>query len=263
MKRFFRIVLVVSICLGFSLNASAQSDAVTQISTIDALLNAIYDGETTIGQLKQHGDFGLGTFGALDGEMVVLDGTIYQIPYDGKAAQPDLSTTTTPFAVVTFFDSDNRFDLVSGLDYQAVKNKINNVIPTPNIFYAIKITGTFKSVKTRSVPKQSKPYKALKEIVRDQSIFDFQDIEGTILGFLSPPYVKGINVPGYHFHFLTKDRKTGGHVLELIVREAVLEIDEISEFSLILPKDEEFYNVDLTEDKEAELEKVERHSPQK
>ena len=67
-----------------------QADhAVYQTSTMGALLDGVYDGDVTIAELLRHGDFGLGTFNHLDGEMLVLDGVCYQLRGDGSAAVAD------------------------------------------------------------------------------------------------------------------------------------------------------------------------------
>ncbi len=258
MRNFIKLFFAVSLFLHIvNANVFAQGDTLTQVSTIDALLNGIYDGETAISELKQRGNFGIGTFNALDGEMFAIDGRFYQINADGKARLAD-NNIKTPFAAVTFFETDQGLALKSGVDFDSLKKQMDKVIPTPNIFYAIRIEGVFKAVKARSVPKQSKPYKLPKEIVKTQPIFNYENVEGTIGGFRCPPYVKGINVPGYHFHFLTKDGKAGGHVLEFTIQEAVVKIDYTSMFSIILPQDKAFYGTDLTRDKGAELKKVER-----
>jgi len=235
----------------------AQTDQVMQISTIDALLSGVYDSDFQIGKLKQYGDFGLGTFNALDGEMVVLNGNIYQVPQHGKTIQPPLETCT-PFAVVTFFKTDKTLLLNQALDFKQLEQFIDKMLPTTNIFYAIKIKGKFKQMKTRSVAKQEKPYRLLKDIVNQQAIFVFVNLEGTIVGFRFPSYFKGINVTGYHLHYLTTNEQAGGHILDFVIDNAQLEIDEISNFSMIVPNNEHFYHVDLSEDKQADLEKVEK-----
>lgn len=56
-----------------------------QASTINALVEGINEGDTTVKELKKHGDFGIGTFDDLDGEMIELDGKFYQIKSDGHA----------------------------------------------------------------------------------------------------------------------------------------------------------------------------------
>ena len=89
--------------------------------------------------------------------------------------------------------------------------------PPKTCFYAVMIQGEFSYVKTRSVPAQEKPYPPLAEVTKNQPTFEFTDVTGTMVGFRCPPYVTGINVPGYHLHFLTDDRTAGGHLLEFTV----------------------------------------------
>src|SRR6202046_1570034 len=83
-------------------HSQAAAAEVYQTSTIAALLDGIYDGDVTIAELLTHGDFGLGTFNRLDGELVVLDGVSHHLRSDGSvgvAAADD----RTPFAAVTWF----------------------------------------------------------------------------------------------------------------------------------------------------------------
>ena len=228
-----------------------------QASTMDALLRGVYDGELTCGELKERGDFGIGTFNGLDGEMIMLEGKVYRVGADGVAVQVD-DSTQTPFANVTFFDLDRILSLNEPLNFAQLEQRLDALLPTMNIFYAIRIEGMFKYLKTRSVPRQQKPYPDLLEVVKTQTTFKFQDVRGTIVGFRSPPYAGGIGVPGYHLHFLTEDRKAGGHVLELLLKGVTVEIDYTSELQIVLPSRPEFYGADLTAHEESELEKVER-----
>jgi len=229
-----------------------------QVSTIDALLEGVYDGTLSISTLKKYGDFGIGTFSSLDGEMVELDYNFYQVKTDGVAYKV-ADFEQTPFAVVTMFDVDQKENLSQDMDYKELENYIDNVIPTLNAFYAIKIEGDFKYMKTRSVPAQEKPYPKLPDVIEHQSVFEFQDISGTIVGFRCPSYIEGINVPGYHLHFISSNRDSGGHVLDFLVQEAIAKIDYTSQFILILPDEgSDFYNIDLSQDKQQELEKVEK-----
>src|SRR5437660_6456884 len=50
-----------------------------QVSTATALVEGIYQGAVRVGTLREHGDLGLGTFEDRDGEMVVLDGQLFQV----------------------------------------------------------------------------------------------------------------------------------------------------------------------------------------
>jgi alpha-acetolactate decarboxylase len=73
-----------------------------QVSTSGALVAGLYEKEVDVKSILEHGDFGLGTFANLDGEMVVLDGRVYQVQGTGRVseASPDAGA---PFAVVTRF----------------------------------------------------------------------------------------------------------------------------------------------------------------
>jgi acetolactate decarboxylase len=248
-------LLLVSVLL-LAAGCTPQADRITQTSTIDALLAGAYDGQIECRQLLNYGDFGIGTFDRLDGEMTVVDGKIYQIKSDGKVYTPAL-TLKTPFATVCKFKADAQFDLKS-VNFKTAESMIDEKFPNPNQFLAVKITGTFKYMKVRSVPAQSKPYPPLVEVAKTQPVFEMNDVAGTIVGFRAPPFVKGINVSGYHFHFLSDDFTQGGHILDFELADAKCQIDKCNELLLILPKDDVLRNIDLSKDKSQELQKVEK-----
>lgn len=227
-----------------------------QVSTIDALLLAVYDGVLSVGVLKEKGDFGIGTFDKLEGEMLVVDGECYQVKVDGVAyLVPD--EATTPFATVTFFDPDETVQ-VETANFSELKEILEASFPSKNVFYAIRIDGTFPYVKTRSVPAQERPYPLLVDVTANQTVFEFEDASGTVVGFWCPDFASGINVPGYHLHFITDDRKAGGHILDLSVDGAEVELDVTPNIFMALPTAGEFYDVDLSRDLTADLEKVEK-----
>lgn len=255
-KRFLG-VLAVATCVLAVAPCFAGEDTITQVSTIDALMTGVYDGPTSLGELGAKGDFGLGTFGTLDGEMILLDGVFYQVTATGAVLRPG-PEVKTPFAAVTFFKADRTLPLRKGTTFKSFTAETEKVFPTRNAFYAVKVTGTFKMVKTRSVPAQNKPYRPLAEVVKTQPVFDLTDVAGTLVGFWCPSFVKGVNVPGYHLHFLRADGKQGGHVLDFVVDKAMMEIDDTRELSLILPDDDAFDRADLERDREKELKTVEK-----
>lgn len=255
MRRLFSVV--IGCCFLLSACATQPGDTAFQTSTIDALLAGVYDGDTSGSTLLQHGDFGIGTFDHLDGEMLVLDGTIYQIKADGKVYRPNPSIKT-PFATVCQFKADESLPIPSGSDFSAVEKLMDIFAPNQNLFYAIKIRGKFQKMKTRSVPGQHKPYPPLKEVTKDQPEFEMEKISGTIVGFRCPPFVKGINVPGYHLHFISDDRSKGGHILSFQIETGTAEIDALDQYVLTLPSSaREFSTLDLSKDRSAELEDVE------
>jgi acetolactate decarboxylase len=253
-KRLFYVSILFSLLFG-CVKIEKDRDVLFQISTINALLEGIYDGEITFEELKQHGDLGLGTFNALDGEMLMLDGYIYQVKADGKV-YPAEDSMKTPFSAVTFYEEDKTLVLDSTLDYKSLEEFLDKILPTENIIYAIKIEGLFKYVRTRSVPAQEKPYPTLAEVVKTQPEFEFHNINGKLVGFRLPDYLNGINVPKYHLHFITEDKIGGGHLLECETDRIKIGIDFTDKIFISLPETKEFYDADL--EKGRDLEKVER-----
>ncbi|MDD4874540.1 MAG: acetolactate decarboxylase [Dehalococcoidales bacterium] len=257
---------VILICVLISALAGCSSDAgnpvieretLTQVSTIGALMEGLYDGVITVGELKEYGDFGIGTFEGLDGEMVVLDGKCYQVKDGGIAYLVD-DSLGVPFADVTYFDNDYSEKIAEGFTYEQVKTRLNEVFPTQNIFYAIKIEGTFTYMQTRSVPAQEKPYPSLTAVTANQVVFDFTEVTGSIVGFYCPKYVDGVGVAGFHLHFLTDSLDAGGHILNFTVKDATVNIDYTSEFYLILPgKGSDFYDTDFSDQYSDEIEEAE------
>ena len=231
-------------------------DVLSQFSAIGALKCGVYDGNITCGDVKQFGDFGIGTFNGLDGEMVMLDGQIYQIMSDGVAYTVK-DEQKTPFACVTFFRSDKKIKFPGGLTYKKLVDMLNRLTSdAPNSFYAVKVTGKFRQMKTRSVPLQWKPYSPLSEALKEQKIFNFENISGTIVGIKSPGYVGDMNVPGCHFHFLTADGKAGGHVLGFITDNITVEIDKKNNFFVMLPDTPEFNKAGINKVKNDDTEEI-------
>lgn len=260
---FSSLVLMAITLSIFGVNAIDQDmdgnidrDVLFQVSTIDALLQGVYDGVMNFGELKQQGDFGIGTFEGIDGEMIALDGQYYQVKADGIAYSVN-DTMTTPFSTVTYFDKD--FDvIVSAKNFTELSSALDAQIPSKNLFYAMRIDGTFPYVKTRSIPKQSEPYPLLKDAAANQSVFEFNDVEGTIVGFYTPEYAEGLNVPGYHLHLITADKKAGGHILDLALNSSIVWLDITSTLNMALPSKGDFIGVDLTQDLLEDLKKVEQ-----
>lgn len=230
-------ILTITIFMPGCLSSTGDKDVLFQTSMYSVLSQGDYDGDLTYKELKQHGDFGIGTFDSLDGEMIALTGEFYQIKADGKA-YPVEDSMETPFAILTFFEPDETVSSDKVSDYDQLKQYLDSILPARDIFYAVKVEGVFKYVKARSVPAQNKPYPPLDEALKGQTIFEFHDVPGTLVGFWCPSYMEGINVPGYHFHFITSDRKAGGHLLDCQAQSTQTEIDYTSGFYMVLPEGE-------------------------
>ena len=230
-----------------SLGAMIVRHTIFQNSLMTALLDGIYDGEMTIGELLGKGNFGIGTFDALDGEMIVLDGVCYQLRGDGTATVADLDQGT-PFAVATNFVPRIKVAAPKGLKREELSTFIDDAEPSANYMYAVRITGRFSNVVTRTVVKQSKPYPPLTQAVGGDKELRFENIDGVIGGFRTPVFEKGISVPGCHVHFIDAARTSGGHVLDYTVDEATIELCPGTDLDLRLPLTHEFRSANLAPD---------------
>ncbi len=215
-----------------------------QRSTIGALLAGIFDGDETVGELLKHGDFGLGTFNALDGEMVVLDGICYHVRSDGSAELADLQAHT-PFAAITNFTAEHSFLVHESSTRSDLSHRIDVAGRSANLTIAVRITGHFVRVKTRTVSAQTRPYPSLDEASRTELEIELEDVDGTLVGFRTPEFEHSIGVAGYHLHFLDNTRTRGGHMLDFTLGRGRVEIMELTEIHLSLPTRGAFLTADL------------------
>jgi acetolactate decarboxylase len=251
------LALCLALCLGLGALHAAEPGLLFQASTLQALMAGIYDGDLTFQELARHGDFGLGTCDALDGEMIALDGAFYQTRADGRV-YPVAGAMKTPFAEVTFFKADRTHMIEMPMNFRQLLDYVDRLLPSPNLPYAIRIDGVFPYVKTRSIPRQQKPYPSLAAAAAKQAVFELADVKGVIVAFRHPAYLAGINMPGYHCHFITADRRAGGHLLDCRVEGATVAVAAMPNFYLRLPESQAFAQTDLTGDRRRELEKIER-----
>jgi acetolactate decarboxylase len=226
------------------LHAERDSHVLFQASTIGALLEGAYDGDLSFAELAEHGDLGLGTLNHLDGEMIALDGAFYRADVDGNV-DPVAAAAKTPFAVVTRFEPSLEARFEESLAHAELLARLDSLIPPGASSCAIRLDGRFALVRARSVPAQQPPYRPLAEVVADQHVFDLEDVAGTMLGFRFPAYVEGIEVAGYHLHFISDDRARGGHVLDSRSNGLRVRIDPSDDLHVELPPRIELADPDL------------------
>ena len=229
-----------------------------QVSLLQALTLGYYDGIITIEELKKHGDIGLGTFNGLDGEMIMLDGVVYKAKGDGSVEMID--DDTTPFANVVF-SKDHITKTIRAASMESFIKAmgpilIENGVNSP---YFIKIEAMFDKMVIRSVPKQTPPYGRLAAVIStEQVIWEHKNIKGTIVGLYCPSYMGMTNNVGWHLHFISDDRKIGGHVLDQSASKAECRITKISSVHTVIPDKSDFHSLDLSENQKKDIEKIER-----
>lgn len=239
----------------------AGRETITQVALLQSLLQGDYYGSVSIGDLKTRGDIGIGTFDGLNGELIMVDGVLHRAKGDGSVDVPD-DTETIPFANVTFFDSDEEETLAAAGSFAELEEMLNARVNElgANRFYFARIDGTFKTMNVRSEYAQSEPYQPLVEVLEhDQTFFDFEDVEGTLVALYCPQYMKELNNAGWHLHFVSKDGSKGGHVLNLSFDEAKLALDATDKFEMMLPDEEFFSSIDFSLDRSEEVRKAERN----
>jgi len=216
-----------------------------QVSTVTGLERGLFYPVTTVGQMKQHGNIGVGAFEGMDGELLIVDGQAYNAMYSGKVVSVE-DNTPIVYGAAAFLNADRTGSLQNIASYEQLQQSLEKLLPNPNLFYVFKIQATFNYLKVRSTPKQEKPYIGLAVVVKNQSIFEFKNIKGTLLGFRCPAYIQGIYAPGFHLHFISEDHQKGGHVLEANLAEVTAQIGYLTQMHLLLPDNEAARTMDMS-----------------
>ena len=248
------IETIVNLALSEHLNTPLHT--LFQVSTSGALVAGVYDKQVSVQTILEHGDFGLGTFAHLDGEMVVLDGHAYQVLGTGAVAEAS-PNAWAPFAVVTRFSPETNVTLGPISTFLELQRLCDSHRKSGNLFYALRLDGTFARIRTRAV-NPAAPGARLLDAAKAQSEFSFENISGTLVGLWSPGFSSAFSVAGYHLHFLSSDHQHGGHVLDLEAEQLQLQLETLNDFHLVLPKSRSFLRADLSKNTADELAYAER-----
>lgn len=200
--------------LGGSANAPLSGPAgwVSQIGTYDYLAQPDYDGLAPVRDALGKSTIGLGTFDELDGELVMIGGTVYRVGIGGTP-RPVRTTRTTPFIQTVRFAPQSSTRVPAGTECSALTAIVDQLAGTTQGMVAVRLVGHFDVLTARSVPSQSRPYPPLAEVIAEQTVFPLSDVNATLVGFRTGPDLLGIGAPGLHLHGLTRARDAGGHIL--------------------------------------------------
>lgn len=226
-----------------------------QVSTLNDLMLGDYNGTCSVKELLKHGDTGIGTYDGLDGEAIILNGKAYDGRANGVVSEMS-DNDSLPFTTVAFFDESVKEEKVTFESIEDFKAKLAAELPSTNFFYMIKMHGKF-NVRVRSCFKQEKPYEPLFKVAKDQREFEYHDIEGYVVGVYCPNYVEGMNLPGWHIHFISEDLTKGGHILKLSGEKVSYKLNKLTGWDLVLPETKEFSTFNLKEDLSKKTEAVE------
>lgn len=267
MKKFFTTALAAMMMFGTTADAVPVKDRETihQVALLQSLAMGYFDGSITVKDLKTLGDTGIGTFDGLDGELIFLDGVVYRANQNCKV-NVVADNVTIPFCNVTFFDKDLSGSITDLQGKDALDKILNENIRkdnSVNSFYMVKVHGTFSEILIRSEAKQFAPYPTLVEALQaTQKEFTHKNIKGTVVGLYCPDFMSSLNSTGWHFHFVSDDKKIGGHVLNLNIDRATFQMDKTEDFRMNLPKKKNFSSLNFNRDLKEDIRKAEQDSYQ-
>jgi len=261
MKKFLSATFLAGTMLFNTATAAPTQDKETvyQVALLQSLAMGYFDGSITVKDLKTHGDTGIGTFEGLNGEMIVLDGVVYQADQDCKINVMS-DKDKVPFSNVTFFEKDFSVKLKDVPSKAELEKILNEILDKRgrNSFYVVKMPAKFNEILVRSERGTKEPYPTLVEALKTQKEISPKNIEGTIVGLYCPDFMSSLNSVGWHFHFISADKKIGGHVLELNINSGEAQLDKTDNFQMGVPKKKNFHALNFKQDMKEDIRKAEQ-----
>ena len=124
------VTLLAGLLTGSVVNATpslVERESINQVALLQSLAQGYLGGTIKVKDIRAVGDTGIGTFEGVNGEMIVLDGTVYQALGDGRVVVAD-DKVVVPYATVTMFDDDVALDLTNVADKTAFENALNKAV---------------------------------------------------------------------------------------------------------------------------------------
>ncbi|MEY8435725.1 acetolactate decarboxylase [Streptococcus hyointestinalis] len=213
-----------------------------QYNTLSALMAGLYGGTLTIGELLEHGDLGIGTLDSIDGELIVLDGKAYQAKgSDGRVEVVEVSEDVkVPYAAVVPHEAEVIFKQRFEMSDKELEKRIESYYDGVNLFRSIKITGHFARMHVRMIPKSTSDRK-FAEVATHQPEYTQDNVYGTIVGIWTPEMFHGVSVAGYHLHFISADHTFGGHVMDFVISEGIVEVGAVDQLDQRFPVQDRKY----------------------
>lgn len=238
-----------------------KSNKIYQVSTLQALALGYTKSVITAQELLQNGDIGLGTFEAVDGEMIILDGVCYQAKQDGGVVRSE-DSAGVPFAVAGSVNDGKRVKMEDMKDIEAIKSELTLMIDLDfslNSIHIARIDGFFDTIHARAGAPYRSQHVSLKNILsKTQKDFCFEKLYGTLVCVYFPDYMDGINAAGWHLHFISEDRKLGGHVFKAALSSGECVLQKIDKIEIQLPNDAAFDTYSLKSASNDEIKEVEQ-----
>lgn len=228
-----------------------------QYGITSAMAGGIYEGELTVEELLAHGDFGIGAPNYLNGELTVIDGRAWHTEA-GKETKEAAATQKLSHAFALHFSPDFEFTLEGVTNEATLEQRIGAQLSNRNGMYAFRIRGEFDDIKTRAFPPvPADCHTPTAELMGREYKFHYPRTKGFIVATRIPAWLDGVNIPGYHFHFISDDHKQGGHVLSFLARELKVEVCIIDEICVRVQDSEEFQKFNFEKVSSEDIQRLE------
>lgn len=233
-----------------------MKETIYQYSCINALMGGVFNGLFPISDIKQKGNFGIGCSADLSGELII-HGCHFLEAKGHRVLRKMNDTELLPFAQITTFSPEVTF-IANEVNKENLYNHLAQKTLLDNVFLAVKIEGIFDSMQIRRPDDSGKVYKTALDVAENQVVDHLSTIEGSLIGFWTPKFFENISVAGFHLHFIDKEQKIGGHMIDFALSNAKISYQVKSGINIELSKKESYLQQDLNiEDMSSIIKKVE------
>ncbi len=254
----YAVLIVLLTCSFTKAQHTDNGSCLFHVGLANTLLGGMYDGFYSVDQLKLKGNFGIGAPHRLDGELLILNGRVWQTTHADTTFEAE-GSTLVPYAAVHDFNPIASLVLEGSFNRDQLYAYLDSLLAPANGMYGVKVSGTFTTITTRAFPAMNDtPAPTLASIMDRQVLFNHSEIDGALVGYKLPPFMAGMNFPGYHFHFLSDDHRRGGHMVEFTVTNVTIEYDRIHRFEVQLPDSPAFDAFDFSPDRSTEARTIQR-----
>lgn len=206
---------------------------VEQSGGAGALFNGDFSSNTTAGAEFAGSRLGLGVMDGLNGEVVSVKGTTWRIPESGVPVEVSPSEGIA-FGIAAHGGREHQVAIPAGCNMSGILSAIDaylaeNHVDHEDVVCAVEIVGSFSYVLLRTEAAPTFPEETLAQVLEHEIRFEFDEWRGTLVGFRFPDEGDGQTIPGLHFHAISADQDSGGHVHEVVATNvlATIWVDEL------------------------------------
>jgi acetolactate decarboxylase len=169
----------------------------------------------------------------LNGEVISVRGVTWRVPASGVPVEVSPSEGIA-FGIAAHGGREHHIHISVGNDMTGILSAIDaylaeNHVDHEDVVCAVEIEGSFSDVLLRTEAAPTFPEETLTEVLENEIRFEFDEWRGTLVGFRFPDASDGQTIPGLHFHAISANQDSGGHVHEVVTTDvlATIWVDEL------------------------------------